>query len=66
MMSGQRRDDDMPTFSWTKQSRTDVYPEIDPASPPLSLEEKVVIVTGAGEGIGRLVSAEPSGLKVTV
>ena len=58
-MSGQRRGSDAAvTFPWTSQHHTDVYPAVDPASPRLSLREKVVIITGVGEGIGRSVRAK--------
>ncbi len=44
---------------FTKTVHTDVYPSIDPTSPPLSQAGKVVIITGAGRGLGRMVSCAP-------
>jgi hypothetical protein len=35
---------------------TEVYPSIDPTTPALSQEGKVVIISGASRGIGRHVS----------
>jgi hypothetical protein len=65
-MSGERRDSDAAsTFPWTSQNRTDVYPAIDPASPCLSLREKVIIVTGVGEGISRLVRTRTRVMEIT-
>lgn len=40
--------------SITKSYYRDVYPTIDPTKPELSLAGKVTLVTGAGEGIGRV------------
>lgn len=37
---------------FTKDIRRDVYPFIDPTRPDLALNDKVVLVTGAGRGIG--------------
>lgn len=38
--------------AYTKTIYRDVYPAVDPSSPALSQRGKVVIVTGAGSGIG--------------
>lgn len=47
--------DDYPVTSqaFTKQTYRDVYPAIDPSNAALSQEGKIVIVTGAGRGIGK-------------
>lgn len=45
------------TNSFTKTLYRDVYPAIDPKSPDLSQKGKVVIVTGASRGIGKLAFA---------
>ncbi|KAG9230055.1 hypothetical protein BJ875DRAFT_473237 [Amylocarpus encephaloides] len=39
-------------FSFTKEIRRDPYPFLSPTKPELSQEGKVVIITGAGTGIG--------------
>ncbi|KAI9883299.1 MAG: hypothetical protein M1823_004942 [Watsoniomyces obsoletus] len=47
-------DDFVVTFhQFTKTAYRDVYPSIEPSSPDLSQEGKVVIITGASKGIGR-------------
>ena len=44
---------------FTKTTYRDGYPSIDPSSPALSQAGKVVIVTGANQGLGRLVRPFP-------
>ncbi|CAD0044998.1 unnamed protein product [Aureobasidium pullulans] len=39
-------------FQFTKSLRRDVYPAIDPRNPELNAAGKVVLITGAGGGIG--------------
>lgn len=39
-------------FQFTKSLRRDVYPAIDPKNPDLNAAGKVVLITGAGGGIG--------------
>ncbi|CAD0031424.1 unnamed protein product [Aureobasidium pullulans] len=39
-------------FQFTKSLRRDVYPAIDPKNPELNAAGKVVLITGAGGGIG--------------
>ena len=39
-------------FQLTKSMHRDVYPAIDPGNPALSAKNKVVIITGAGGGLG--------------
>ncbi|THY10096.1 NAD(P)-binding protein [Aureobasidium pullulans] len=39
-------------FQFTKSLRRDVYPAIDPKNPKLNAAGKVVLITGAGGGIG--------------
>ena len=45
------------SVQFTKINRLEVYPEIDPKGKDLSQEGKVVIVTGASQGLGRDVSS---------
>lgn len=47
---------------FTKTYYRDVYPSIDPTSPSNSQAGKVIVITGAGKGIGREVSIPPSPL----
>lgn len=42
--------------AFTKKNYRDVYPAIDPSRPNLSQGGKVIIITGASRGLGRLVS----------
>ncbi|EHK19748.1 uncharacterized protein TRIVIDRAFT_46933 [Trichoderma virens Gv29-8] len=42
------------TGQFTKKVYRDVYPDIDPTSASLSQEGKIVIITGASRGIGKL------------
>ncbi|KAL8842267.1 MAG: hypothetical protein Q9170_000593 [Blastenia crenularia] len=42
-----------PLPSLTKEWRQDTYPAISPSRPELSAKGKVVVITGAGAGIGR-------------
>lgn len=39
-------------FQLTKSMHRDVYPAIDPTNPALSAKGKIVIITGAGGGLG--------------
>jgi hypothetical protein len=39
-------------FQLTKSMRRDVYPAVDPESPNLRVEGKVVVIAGAGGGLG--------------
>lgn len=39
-------------FQLTKGMHRDVYPAVDPKSPQLRVEGKVVLVSGAGGGLG--------------
>lgn len=39
-------------FQLTKSMHRNIYPAIDPANPALKATGKVVIITGAGAGIG--------------
>ncbi|KAH6670068.1 putative oxidoreductase ucpA [Halenospora varia] len=41
-------------FQFTKTTYRDVYPAIDPTSPTNSQAGKVVVITGASKGIGRM------------
>ncbi|KAK3636198.1 hypothetical protein LTR56_014361 [Elasticomyces elasticus] len=53
-MGSQGPDPDMFTkpFQLTKAMHRDVYPSVDPKSPELRVEGKVVLITGAAGGIG--------------
>ncbi|KAL5320073.1 hypothetical protein ACEPPN_013133 [Leptodophora sp. 'Broadleaf-Isolate-01'] len=53
-MADQAPDPNTPTtpFMLTKSLHRDVYPAVDPTNPDLSAKGKVVIVTGAGGGLG--------------
>lgn len=42
------------TYQFTSKLEHDVYPSIDPTNLALSQEGKVVLITGAGRGIGRV------------
>lgn len=42
--------------AFTKTTYRDVYPSIDPTAASNSQAGKVVVITGASKGIGRLVS----------
>ena len=39
-------------FQLTKSMHRDLYPAIEPANPALSASGKVIIITGAGGGLG--------------
>jgi hypothetical protein len=41
--------------AFTKQNHRDIYPAIDPSSPSNNQAGKVIVVTGASKGLGRLV-----------
>ncbi|RDL34316.1 NAD(P)-binding protein [Venustampulla echinocandica] len=43
--------------AFTKVTHRDIYPEIDPASPSNSQAGKVIVITGASKGLGRLAFA---------
>ncbi len=45
-------------FQLTKSMHRDLYPAIEPTNPALSAKGKVIIITGAGGGIGA-VSSRP-------
>ena len=45
---------------FTKMTHRDVYPAIDPTAASNSQAGKVIVVTGASKGIGRLVSCTNS------
>ena len=53
-MASQAPDPDMFTkpYQLTKAMHRDVYPSVDPKSPALRVEGKVVLITGAAGGIG--------------
>lgn len=40
------------SMQFTKRVSREVYPSVDPSSPELSMAGKVVIITGASQGIG--------------
>lgn len=42
--------------SFTTKSYRDVYPAIDPSRPEVSQAGKIIVITGASRGLGRLVS----------
>jgi hypothetical protein len=42
--------------AFTKTTYRDVYPAIDPKSPTNSQDGKVIVITGANKGPGRLMS----------
>ena len=48
-------DAELKTFSFTRKAHRDVYPAIEPSRPDHSQVGKVIIVTGASRGIGKLV-----------
>jgi hypothetical protein len=50
------RDFFITAFKFTKSVCTDVYASIDPSNLALSQAGKVIIITGAGTGIGQRVS----------
>ena len=39
-------------FQLTKSMHRDVYPAVNPTNPALSAKDKVIIITGAGGGLG--------------
>lgn len=41
-------------YQLTKSMQRDVYPAIDPTNPKLSAKGKVVLITGAGGGLGNV------------
>ncbi|OOQ84507.1 putative oxidoreductase, short chain dehydrogenase/reductase family [Penicillium brasilianum] len=47
-------DAELKAFSFTRRAHRDVYPSIDPRRPELSQAGKVIVVTGASRGIGKL------------
>lgn len=49
-------DAELKAHSFTRRAHRDVYPAIDPHLPELSQAGKVVIITGASRGIGKLVN----------
>jgi hypothetical protein len=40
------------SMQFTKHVHRDQYPAIDPTSPELSMEGKVILITGASRGLG--------------
>lgn len=46
-------------FQLTKSMHRDLYPAVDPSNPALSAKGKVVIITGAGGGLGAVSSPQP-------
>lgn len=46
-------------FAFTTNIYRDVYPAIDPSQPELRQQGKVVVITGASRGLGRLVRVPP-------
>ena len=56
MAEGQALDVDMFTspYQLTKSMYRDVYPAVRPTNPALSAKGRVVIVTGAGGGLGNV------------
>jgi FlaA1/EpsC-like NDP-sugar epimerase len=46
-------------FQLTKSMHRDVYPAVDPSNPELSAKGKVIIITGAGGGIGAVSPERP-------
>jgi hypothetical protein len=42
-------------FAFTKELYRDVYPAVDPENESLSQKGKVVVITGASQGIGQKV-----------
>lgn len=48
-------DAELKAFSFTLKAHRDVYPAIDPCRPEHSQAGKVIILTGASRGIGKLV-----------
>ncbi len=41
-------------FQLTKSMHRDLYPAVEPSNPAISAKGKVVIVTGAGGGLGNV------------
>ena len=41
-------------YQLTKSMHRDVYPAIEPGNPALSVEGKIVMITGAGGGLGNV------------
>ena len=39
-------------FQLTKSMHRDIYPAVEPTNPDLSAKGKVIIITGAGGGLG--------------
>ena len=46
-------------FQLTKTMHRDVYPAIEPTNPALSAKGKVIIITGAGGGLGAVSPSIP-------
>lgn len=49
-------DSDIKASSFTTKIYRDVYPAIDPSRPEISQAGKIIVITGASRGLGRLVS----------
>lgn len=48
-------DQEVKACAFTTNLYRDLYPAIDPSRPELSQKDKVVVITGASRGLGRLV-----------
>ena len=53
-------DRDIKATSFTTKIFRDVYPAIDPSRPEISQAGKIIVITGASRGLGRLVSNRKS------
>ena len=46
-------------YQLTKSMHRDLYPAIEPTNPALSVQGKVIIITGAGGGLGAVSPQSP-------
>lgn len=46
-------------FQLTKSMHRDIYPAVDPGKPALSAQGKVIMITGAGGGLGAVSPSIP-------
>ena len=53
-------DEETKQLAFTVKNYRNVYPAINPTRPELSQNGKVVVITGASRGLGRLVRRERS------